>query len=150
MRRICALLAVLCGVLLHASAGFAAGELTPLSVRTASGSHNFMVEVADNDQSRAQGLMYRRELADDRGMLFDFKEEKNVSFWMQNTYVSLDMIFIAGDGVVRRVEPRATPLSTRMIDSGSPVRYVLEVPAGIAAKLGITRGSTVEHALIRR
>jgi uncharacterized membrane protein (UPF0127 family) len=150
MRLFCALLALLCGMLFQAPASVAAGALTPLKVQTASGTHSFQVEVADNDQSRAQGLMYRRELADDRGMLFDFKEERDVSFWMQNTYVSLDMIFIGKDGVVRRVEQRATPLSTRMIDSGSPVQFVLEVPAGIAAKLGIARGSTVKHALIGR
>jgi uncharacterized membrane protein (UPF0127 family) len=126
-----------------------AQALTPLTVETSSGSHRFMVEIADNNASRAQGLMYRRELAADRGMLFDFKEEQNVSFWMQNTYVSLDIIFVGADGVVRRVEERATPLSERLIESGTAVRFVFEVPAGTSARLGIKRGSRVRHAVIK-
>jgi uncharacterized membrane protein (UPF0127 family) len=126
----------------------AAPALTPLTVETASGAHNFQVEVVDTDESRAQGLMYRRELAADRGMLFDFKEQKPVSFWMQNTYISLDIVFIHSDGTVQRVEERATPLSTRTIESGDAVQFVLEVPAGTAAKLGIKRGSRVKHRLI--
>jgi uncharacterized membrane protein (UPF0127 family) len=126
-----------------------AQSLTPLTVETSSGSHRFMVEIADNNASRAQGLMYRRELAADRGMLFDFHQEQNVSFWMQNTYVSLDIIFVGTDGVVRRIEEKATPLSERMIDSGTPVQFVLEVPAGTSARLGIKRGSRVKHAIIK-
>lgn len=126
-----------------------AQSLTPVTVETSSGSHGFMVEIADNDKTRAQGLMYRRELAADRGMLFDFEDERNVSFWMRNTYVSLDIIFVGADGVVRRVEEKATPLSERLIDSGSEVRFVLEVPAGTSARLGIKRGSRVRHAIIK-
>ncbi|MGQ4272995.1 DUF192 domain-containing protein [Terrihabitans sp. B22-R8] len=127
-----------------------AADFSPLTARTESGAHEFQVEIANTDRSREQGLMYRRDLADDRGMLFDFEEEREVSFWMQNTYISLDMIFIRSDGVVQRVEHRATPLSTRLVDSGSPVRFVLEVPGGISERLGIKRGTRVEHALIGR
>jgi uncharacterized membrane protein (UPF0127 family) len=126
----------------------AAEALSPLTVETASGAHKFEVEVVATEASRAQGLMYRRELAADRGMLFDFQEERPVSFWMQNTYISLDMVFIHADGTVQRVEERATPLSTRNIDSGDAVRFVLEVPAGTAAHIGIKRGSRVKHRLI--
>jgi uncharacterized protein len=147
MRMIVAFLAFV-GMWVMAPAVQAQG-LTPLTVETSTGSHRFMVEIADNDASRAQGLMYRRELAADRGMLFDFKEERNVSFWMRNTYVSLDIIFIGADGVVRRVEERATPLSERLIDSGTEVRFVLEIPAGTSSRLAIRRGSRVAHAIIR-
>jgi uncharacterized membrane protein (UPF0127 family) len=130
-------------------AGFAhAAEFTPLSIETASGRHAFQVEVAKDGAMREQGLMYRRSLDPDRGMLFDFGAEEPVSMWMQNTYVPLDMVFIRADGTVHRVEEHTTPLSTRTIDSGVDVRYVLEVPAGTAARIGITRGSKVRHAII--
>jgi uncharacterized membrane protein (UPF0127 family) len=130
-------------------AGFAhAAEFTPLSIETASGRHAFQVEIAKDDAMRAQGLMYRRSLDPDHGMLFDFGSEQPVSMWMQNTYVPLDMVFIRADGTVHRVEEHTTPLSTRTIDSGVDVRYVLEVPAGTAARIGITRGSKVRHKII--
>jgi uncharacterized membrane protein (UPF0127 family) len=126
---------------------YAAG-FTPLTIETASGPHAFQVEVADDDATRAQGLMYRRELGSDRGMLFDFGQDQPVSMWMQNTYVPLDMVFILKDGAVHRVEERTTPMSTRSIESGVDVHYVLELPAGTALRLGITHGSRVKHAII--
>jgi uncharacterized membrane protein (UPF0127 family) len=126
----------------------AAADFTPLVVETASGSHTFQVEVADTDAERAQGLMFRRELGADRGMLFDFGREQPAAMWMQNTYVSLDMAFIRADGTVHRVEERTTPLSTRTIDAGVDVRYVLEVPAGTAARIGMKRGSKIRHKII--
>ncbi len=92
--------------------------------------------------------MFRRELAADHGMLFDFGGEQPVSMWMQNTYVSLDMAFIRADGTVHRVEERTTPLSTRAIDAGVNVRYVLEVPAGTAARIGMKRGTKIRHEII--
>jgi len=126
-----------------------AADLSPLSIETPSGStHKFKIEVADDPQVRAQGLMYRRSLPADYGMLFDFEEDQSVSMWMKNTYVSLDMLFILSDGTVHRIEQNTTPLSTRTIDSGVPVRYVLELPAGTSARLAITRGSKVRHAII--
>ncbi|MFC5068447.1 DUF192 domain-containing protein [Flaviflagellibacter deserti] len=126
-----------------------AANLTKLTIDTASGEHVFNVEVAKDDNDRARGLMYRREIAPDYGMLFDFGREQPVSMWMQNTYVSLDMVFIRADGVVHRVEERTTPLSTRTIDSGVDVKYVLELAAGTAAKIGLKRGDKVEHDIIR-
>ena len=92
--------------------------------------------------------MYRRRLDADKGMLFDFGASQPVSMWMQNTYVPLDMVFILEGGTVHRVEEDATPLSTRSIASGVDVRYVLELPAGTARRLGITRGSKVKHRII--
>ena len=124
--------------------------LEPLTIATASGArHTFMVEVARTDAERAQGLMFRRTLAPDRGMLFDFKRVEPVSMWMQNTYVSLDMLFIRPDGSIARVAANAEPLSTRTIPSGEPVLAVLEVVAGTAARLGIRAGDRVEHALFK-
>ena len=134
--------------------GFAAGAYAqtfePLTIVTASGRHPFQVEVARDDASRAQGLMYRRSLGPDRGMLFDFKRVEPVAMWMQNTYVSLDMLFIRPDGTVARVAQNTEPLSTRTIPSGEPVLAVLEVVAGTAARLGIKPGDRVEHPLFRR
>jgi uncharacterized membrane protein (UPF0127 family) len=130
------------------AAAAGAADLTPLVGETAGGSHTFQVEVADTDPERARGLMFRRELAADHGMLFDFGGEQPVSMWMQNTYVSLDMAFIRADGTVHRVEERTTPLSTRAIDAGVNVRYVLEVPAGTAARIGMKRGTKIRHEII--
>jgi uncharacterized membrane protein (UPF0127 family) len=136
-------------LLLTWSASAHAQLLQPLTIVTASGRHTFEVELADNDASRAQGLMYRRSLAPDRGMLFDFKRVEPISMWMQNTYVSLDMLFIRPDGTIARVATNAEPLSTRTIPSGEPVLAVLEVVAGTAARLGIKPGDKVEHPLFK-
>ena len=130
-------------------AGAHAQSFEPLTVVTASGRHPFQVEVARDDATRSQGLMYRRSLGADRGMLFDFQRVEPVSMWMQNTYVSLDMLFIRPDGTVARVAERTEPLSTRTIPSGEPVLAVLEVPAGTAARLGIKPGDKVEHPLFK-
>jgi uncharacterized membrane protein (UPF0127 family) len=125
-----------------------AADLSPLTVEAASGNHTFQVEIADDDAGRAQGLMHRRDLAPDRGMLFDFGRDQPVAMWMQNTYISLDMAFVLADGTVHRVEENTTPLSTRSIESGIDVRYVLEVPAGTARRIGMTRGSKLRHEII--
>ena len=127
----------------------AADNLQPLEIVTASGVHPFAVELVDNDADRAKGLMYRKELPEGRGMLFDFKREQDVSFWMQNTYIPLDMIFIRGDGRILRIQENAEPLSTRLIPSGGPVLGVLEVIGGTARKLGIKPGDRVAHAIFR-
>ncbi len=119
-----------------------AGQQT-LEIATRSGVHVFAVEVVDNDADRAKGLMYRKELPEGRGMLFDFHREQEVSFWMQNTYIPLDMVFIRGDGRILRIAENTEPLSTRLIPSGGPVRAVLEVVAGTTQKLGIAPGDRV-------
>ena len=119
-----------------------AGQQT-LEIATKSGVHVFAVEVVDNDADRAKGLMYRKELPEGRGMLFDFHREQEVSFWMQNTYIPLDMVFIRGDGRILRIAEKTEPMSTRLIPSGGPVRAVLEVVAGTAQKLGIAPGDRV-------
>ena len=132
------------------SAAVLAQTFEPLTIAGASGRHAFQVEVARNDAERAQGLMYRRSLAPDRGMLFDFARVQPISMWMQNTYIPLDMIFIRADGSIARVAENAEPLSTRTIPSGEPVLAVLEVIGGTAARLGVKPGDRVEHPLFKR
>jgi uncharacterized protein len=132
------------------SVGLHAQSVEPLTIVSGNGRHAFQVEVARNDADRAQGLMFRRNMAPDRGMLFDFGRVQPISMWMQNTYIPLDMIFIRADGTVARIAENAEPLSTRTIPSGEPVLAVLEVNGGTAARLGIKAGDRVEHPLFNR
>jgi uncharacterized membrane protein (UPF0127 family) len=133
---------ILFGLFVAAGPVRPAGQQT-LEIATKTGVHVFAVVIADNDAERAKGLMYRKELPEGRGMLFDFHHEQEVSFWMQNTYIPLDMIFIRGDGRILRIAENTEPLSTRLIPSGGPVRAVLEVIGGTARKLGIGPGDRV-------
>ena len=135
-------------------AGFAAAgaparaaEFQPLEIVTRNGVQVFSVEMATTDQEKQTGLMYRKELADGKGMLFDFNPEQEVSMWMKNTYVSLDMIFIRSDGRILRIAENTEPLSTKIISSKGPARAVLEVVAGTAQKYGIRPGDRVGHPL---
>ena len=105
--------------------------------------HAFSVELATNDAERARGLMFRKSLPEGHGMLFDFQTDQPVQFWMRNTYVPLDMIFIRGDGRVLSIAQNATPLSDTLIPSAGPVRGVLEVIAGTARKYHIAPGDRV-------
>lgn len=127
-----------------------AAGLEPLTVVSGSGRHVFQVEVMRTPEQRARGLMHRQFMPADRGMLFDFARTEPVAMWMQNTYISLDMLFIRADGTVARIAERAEPLSTRTIPSGEPVLSVLEINGGLAEKLGIKPGDRVEHKLFRR
>lgn len=126
-----------------------AQPLEPLTVVTASGRHVFQVEVMRTPEQRARGLMFRRFMPADRGMLFDFEQTAPVSMWMQNTYIPLDMVFIRADGTVARIAEQTEPLSTRTIPSGEPVLSVLEVNGGVAARIGLKPGDRIEHALFR-
>jgi len=112
--------------------------------------HSFKVEVARNDADRAQGLMYRRAMPADQGMLFDFAKVAPVSMWMQNTYLPLDMLFVRPDGTIARIAANTEPLSTQTIPSGEPVLAVLELNAGTAARLNIKPGDRLEHPLFKR
>lgn len=137
-------------VLAWSLAAVRAQNFEPLTIVGPSRQHAFSVEVARNDADRAQGLMFRRSMAQDRGMLFDFERVQPISMWMQNTYLPLDMLFIRPDGTIARVAENAEPLSTRTIPSGEPVLAVLELNGGTAARLGIKAGDRVEHPLFRR
>jgi uncharacterized membrane protein (UPF0127 family) len=121
--------------------------LQTLEIVAKSGVHVFSVEIADTEPEREKGLMFRKELPEGQGMLFDFHREQEVGFWMKNTYIPLDMIFIQGDGRILRIAENTEPLSTRIIPSGGPVRAVLEVIGGTARKLGIAPGDRVAYSI---
>lgn len=114
-----------------------------VTIRSNDGSHPFTVEIVDTPASREHGLMGRRMLPADRGMLFDFVVTEPVYFWMKDTPIPLDMIFIRRDLTISRIEHSATPFSERVIPSGGPVRYVLEVPGRTANRLGIVAGDRI-------
>ena len=120
-----------------------------LQIVTSSGTHDFHIEIAKDDASRAQGLMNRPFLPADRGMLFEFDREAPVSFWMKNTYIPLDMIFISRAGVVTNIVEKAEPLSERVIPSGPPCMAVLEVNGGAAASIGLKVGDTVRYPFFK-
>jgi uncharacterized membrane protein (UPF0127 family) len=118
-----------------------------LEIVTKTGVHVFTVELAVNDEQRSRGLMYRKAMAQGHGMLFDFQNEQPVSFWMHNTFIPLDMIFIGGDGRIKHIAENAQPQSDRLIPSGGPVRAVFEVIAGTVHALGIAPGDRVAHPI---
>lgn len=122
-------------------APFPALQQAEIEAVTASGTHRFSVWIAADDKSREQGLMFVRELSPDRGMLFVFEYPQGVVFWMKDTYLSLDLIFIDPAGAVLNVAPNARPLSLDPIESRGPVIAVLEVLAGTARKIGLTPGN---------
>ncbi|MEA2908339.1 MAG: uncharacterized protein QOJ15_420 [Bradyrhizobium sp.] len=124
-----------------------AASVQPLEIVTRNGVQVFSVEMATTEQEKETGLMYRKELADGKGMLFDFSPEQQVSMWMKNTYISLDMIFIRADGRILRIAENTEPMSTRIIPSGGLAKGVLEVIAGTAKKYGIEPGDRVGHPL---
>jgi uncharacterized protein len=105
------------------------------------------VERADTDQEKALGLMFRTELRDNEGMLFNYGRSFNVTMWMRNTYIPLDMVFIRSDGIIHRIEVRAEPLSERVISSGGDVSAVLEIAGGASERLGIKAGDKVRHKI---
>jgi len=119
--------------------------LSKLTIETTSGSHPFTVEVATDSVQHARGLMYRRELAPDRGMIFLYEKDEEVLMWMKNTYIPLDMLFIDRAGRIVGLAANTTPLSTDIIPSNVPVKAVLEVAAGTAARLKIEVGSRIIH-----
>ena len=116
-----------------------------LTLHTDTGDYSFKVDVVDTNESRARGLMYVTELADDAGMLFDFKEERPVSFWMRNTFIPLDMIFVSADGVVKNVHVNAIPHDPTGIPSDGPVQFVLEIPGGRSVEIGLKAGDKMDH-----
>src|SRR6266436_8942036 len=125
-------------------------EQQTLEIASKTGVHLFGVEIAVTDEERARGLMYRRSVPESYGMLFDFKRDQEVTMWMHNTYVSLDMIFIQSDGRIRRIAENTETESDKIISSGGPVRAVLEVVAGTAKKYGIEAGDRVATPIFRR
>ena len=120
-----------------------------LDIVTATGPHHFSVEVMRTDAGREKGLMFRKYLPAERGMLFDFKTEQPVMMWMKNTFLPLDMVFISRNGKVVNVAENAEPLSEATIASDGPVFAVLEVNAGEARTIGIKPGDEVRHPMFK-
>jgi uncharacterized membrane protein (UPF0127 family) len=129
------------------SADAQAASSQPLEIVTRTGVQVFSVEMATTEQEKETGLMHRKELADGKGMLFDFSPEQQISMWMKNTYIPLDMIFIRADGRILRIAENTEPMSTKIISSGGLAKGVLEVIAGTAKKYGIQPGDRVAHPL---
>ncbi|WP_430642587.1 DUF192 domain-containing protein [Bradyrhizobium paxllaeri] len=137
-------------VTLCASPAARAASFQPLEIVTKSGVQVFSVEMATTEEEKTQGLMHRKELPDGKGMLFDFSPEQQISMWMKNTYIPLDMIFIRADGRILRIAENTEPMSTKIISSGGLARGVLEVIAGTAQKYGIQPGDRVAHPLFNK
>ncbi len=112
------------------------------------GKAQFRVEVADDADERAQGLMHRETMSPGAGMLFVFERTGSVSFWMKNTLIPLDMLFMNEQGVVTHIHENAVPHDITPILGGSSVRYVLEINGGLSQAIGITSGSQVRHPSI--
>ena len=137
-------------VILCANPVVRAASVQPLEIVTKSGVQVFSVEMATTEEEKQTGLMHRKELPDGKGMLFDFSPEQQISMWMKNTYISLDMIFIRADGRILRIAENTEPLSTKIISSGGLAKGVLEVIAGTAQKYGIQPGDRVAHPLFNK
>ena len=120
-------------------------EIEPLTIVTDTGRHDFQVEVADDEAERERGLMYRPPLAEDQGMLFEFPDSAERSFWMRNTPSSLDIIYVAGDGRIVSIARNTTPNSDTPIPSNGPATGVIELRAGRAAEISADPGDQIEH-----
>lgn len=121
----------------------------PLAIETAGGERRFSIEIADDDRERSAGLMFRTEMRDDHGMLFVFEQTRRLAFWMKNTPMPLDLVFIGADGrIVAILE--GEPFSIAPIAPEAPARFVLELKAGTAEKTGIADGDRVRHPRIDR
>jgi hypothetical protein len=118
-------------------------------LHTSKGDFNFNIEVVDTQEGRERGLMFRQSLAPDAGMLFDFLTPQAVEFWMVNTFIPLDMVFIAADGTVKTVHANARPQDPTPIPSGAPVQFVFEIAGGRAAEIGLVPGDRMEQSRVK-
>lgn len=137
-------------VVLAAAPALAAAKTERLVVVSSAGERAFNVEVVREEAERNRGLMHRKTLADDAGMLFDYDPPQEVAFWMKNTYIPLDIIFIDAEGRIITIAANTTPHSLKRIPSNGVARGVLEINGGLAAKLGIKVGDRVRHDLFAK
>ena len=115
-------------------------------IETGSSQYRFEVEIADDAAERAEGLMYRENLADNAGMLFLYPKDQPVDFWMKNTLLSLDIVYVRSDGTIARIAENTKPLSEQLLPSGEPIRAVLEVKGGTMRALGVSVGDRLRNA----
>ncbi|PPD45358.1 MAG: hypothetical protein CTY15_04605 [Methylocystis sp.] len=141
---------VIAFLLVFPAAALRAEALQKLQFVTTTGPHDFVVELADTPDERAKGLMYRRAMPADHGMLFDFHQVMPVMMWMKNTYIPLDMVFVSREGYVTSVATDARPMSEEIISSGQPAYAVIELNAGVARKIGLAPGDEVRHPAFKR
>lgn len=127
-----------------------ASQFEELSIKTQSDTHKFMVEIAVSEAEQNKGLMFRRSLDADKGMLFIYKDDKPRYMWMKNTYISLDMLFIKADGQIYHIHQDAEPFSEETISSEGPGRAVLELPAGTVERLKIKNGDYILHKSFKK
>lgn len=118
---------------------------TIATVRGDFGQANFTIELADEPEERAQGLMFVESMPTLSGMLFVYEQPQRATFWMRNTLIPLDMLFADATGVITRIHPDAIPGDETTIDGGDGVSAVLEINGGLAARLGIAEGDTIQH-----
>ena len=118
-----------------------------LKLHTARGMHVINTEITETPEEKSLGLMFRTSLPDDAGMLFFYDTPQEITMWMRNTYIPLDMVFIRPDGVVHRIEAWTQPFSESIISSGANVSACLELAGGAAERLGLKPGDRVEHPL---
>lgn len=123
----------------------AACKIERVSLRGSWGNTEFTVDIADTNASRNQGLMFRKSMPRFSGMLFVYERPQKASFWMRNTLIPLDMIFIGKDGIVRKIHHNAIPKDETPISGGKGVLLVLEINGGLAKTLGINKGSEIQH-----
>lgn len=148
------IIATLSIMLLPISFGVKARVLSPfkksvLNIESSGNKYTFNVEIAEDGKQHAMGLMYRRTLAPDAGMLFDYHQSQRISMWMKNTFIPLDMLFIAADGRIVNIVERTIPHSETVISSHGKVKGVLEVNGGTVERLGIKPGDYVRHGIFK-
>jgi len=139
----------ICATFIGATAYADTCSLDAVDLRWEGGSSRFTVELADDPQERAQGLMFREQLGRFSGMLFAYPNEQPVSFWMQNTLISLDMLFFDSKGVLQNVQENAIPKDPTSLFGGDKIQYVLEINGGMTKKLGIKIGAELRYPLIK-
>ncbi len=146
-RRLAALSLLLLGAVLAGGTAASANGVKrePVTLVSDTGRHIITAEIADTPSAMATGLMFRRSLGADEGMLFIYQRPQNITMWMKNTYISLDMIFADASGRIIRIARDTEPFSTRIIESGGLAKVVLEVPAGTARRLRLKPGDRLEH-----
>jgi len=137
-------------LLMAAAPSVALAADTDATFHTGKGDFTFHLEFADTPAEQEKGLMFRTSLAPDAGMLFDFHDEEVVAFWMKNTLIPLDMVFIGGDGTVKTIHANAAPGDLTPISSVAPIRFVLEIAGGQAAAIGLVPGDVMQQARVQK